>query len=382
MPFGVSGIPSPYTTLTSTKTDIYGVFAETLSVNRHPLFMRLDQARLNAPEFRTTTRGYVPRSTLMNDSSGIDNAVTTMVVADASIFQPEGDVIEIENEQMLVTAVNYGTNTLTITRAYGGTSAASHADALAVYRISNTRRGNEVDVDPVSASPTILTQYGQTIQIPYAIGGVQEAYTNLALPPGVTSALGLERAQAMMKFGDDLETALLYGRGVALGSTTARPQMIGLRSLLTTNNTAGPQSAASYKPSDLARDLTQKCLEGGGAPDVILAASNFQVGLQTWGVPLTRLPAGATQFGVSIDIWSAPFMNDMTWIYHPLLRAGTIIALTSREVNLMVTRQVFDKPRGSRGDAYEGDIIGTYSLRVDNEAHHAYVSGVTGFAAQ
>jgi hypothetical protein len=45
-------------------------------------------------------------------------------------------------------------------------------------------------------------------------------------------------------------------------------------------------------------------------------------------------------------------------------------------------REVFDKPRGSRGDAIEGDIIGEGSVVVNNEAHHAWVQGVTGFAKQ
>ena len=38
-------------------------------------------------------------------------------------------VIQIDTEQMLVTAVNLDTNTLTVTRGYNGTPAATHLQA-------------------------------------------------------------------------------------------------------------------------------------------------------------------------------------------------------------------------------------------------------------
>jgi hypothetical protein len=44
-------------------------------------------------------------------------------------------------------------------------------------------------------------------------------------------------------------------------------------------------------------------------------------------------------------------------------------------------RNLFEKPRGSRGDATEGDFIMEGAIEVDNEAHHAWVEGITAFAA-
>src|SRR6266404_2595887 len=78
-------------------------------------------------------------SDLVNDSS-FANALTDtqFVVANASRFRA-GDQIKIDSlkEVMLVTAVNTGTNTLTVTRAYGGTAAEGLFDSAALLILGN-----------------------------------------------------------------------------------------------------------------------------------------------------------------------------------------------------------------------------------------------------
>ena len=64
----------------------------------------------------------------------IDNAVTSFAVAKAQTIPfPNTYIIQIDNEQMLVTAVNTATNTLTVIREYYGTIAAGHNAAAAVH---------------------------------------------------------------------------------------------------------------------------------------------------------------------------------------------------------------------------------------------------------
>ena len=62
---------------------------------------------------------------LMNEASNI-NSSTTSVDVDSSHAIKAGRIIQIDSEQMLVTAVS--TNELTVTRAYNGSTAASHND--------------------------------------------------------------------------------------------------------------------------------------------------------------------------------------------------------------------------------------------------------------
>lgn len=67
-----------------------------------------------------------------NLNEDLDLVETGVDVVDSALFRI-GDVIRIDSEQMLVTAITPGTNTLTVTRNYNGTVAAVHANGTDVY---------------------------------------------------------------------------------------------------------------------------------------------------------------------------------------------------------------------------------------------------------
>ena len=67
-------------------------------------------------------------------SAPIDNIVTTFSVVKAPTEPYESTfLIQIDNEQMLVTGVNTGANTLTVTRGVNGSTAAGHSAKATVY---------------------------------------------------------------------------------------------------------------------------------------------------------------------------------------------------------------------------------------------------------
>jgi hypothetical protein len=357
--------------------DVFGV-AINWFVNRTPLVSRLPKLPTGSPQFLVTNDNYRPRSNPMNNGAALSSTATSVVVSDASIFDV-GDVIQIEQEYMLVTAVTGSTNTLSITRGYAGTTAAGHNDLLPVYLVSNSRTGAEINVTSVSRIPQAVTQYCQTVQHAYQVGGALQADTNYVT--GFATPLDRDRMLAMQHVMDDFESACYYGKGVPLSAGTSRPLMKGIASLIVTNNVTSPTNAAAYKPSDLVRDTLQACFNGGGNPTVLLVSTDFLSGFAVWGHAAMRLPAGSNVFGTPIDLFEAPFLSGISIIPAPLLRPGTAICLSDPEVRIRLKRPMIDKPRGSRGDAFEGDIIIEGAIEIDNEAHHAWVSGVTAYAA-
>ena len=72
---------------------------------------------------------YTASGTALNDGDDIDADDTAIVVDDGDYFRV-GDLIRLDNEIMEVTAIS--TNTLTCTRAVGGSTGASHSDDVAV----------------------------------------------------------------------------------------------------------------------------------------------------------------------------------------------------------------------------------------------------------
>jgi hypothetical protein len=357
--------------------DVFGV-AINWFVNRTPLISRLPKLPTGSPQFLVTNDNYRPRSNPMNNGGQLAAAATSLIVADASIFDL-GDVIQIEQEYCLVTATSSSTNTLTITRGYAGTPAASHNDLLPVYLVSNSRTGSELNITSVSRIPQAVTQYCQTVQHAYQVGGALQADSNYVA--GFATPLDRDRMLAMQHVMDDFESACYYGKGVPLSASTSRPLMKGISSLIQTNSTSSPTNAAAYKPSDLVRDTLQACFNGGGNPTILLVSTDFLSGFAVWGHAAMRLNAGSNVFGTPIDLFEAPFLSGISIIPAPLLRPGTAICLSDPEVRVRLKRPMIDKPRGSRGDAFEGDIIMEGAIELDNEAHHAWVTGVTAFAA-
>ncbi len=301
-------------------------------------------------------------------------------MTDATIFDV-GDVIQIEQEYMpACTATTPATNTLTITRGYAGTTAASHNDLLPVYLVSNSRTGAEVNVTSVSRIPQAVTQYCQTVQHAYQVGGALQADANYVT--GFATPLDRDRMLAMQHVMDDFESACYYGKGVPLSSST--------------------QPAADEGDPDPAPDQQRHVAhERGGLQAQRPGARHASGLLQRRRQPdraggqhrlplrLRRLgprghaadPRDPTCSAHPIDLFEAPFLSGISIIPAPLLRPGTAICLSDTEVRIRLKRPMIDKPRGSRGDAFEGDIIMEGAIEVDNEAHHAWVTGVTAFAA-
>ena len=78
-----------------------------------------------------------------NLNANLTNSQTDVLVTPTSpMYIKAGDVIVIESEAMLVASESAGT--LTVTRAYWGTTAATHATGLDVYRLKVGRATNEV----------------------------------------------------------------------------------------------------------------------------------------------------------------------------------------------------------------------------------------------
>lgn len=164
------------------------------------------------PEFKEFEDTYGASRTQLNGA--INNTVTSVIVDDASIFA-DGDVVLLvdvttgNSEQALITAVNVGTNTLTVVRGQG-TAAIAHADNSYIYRIGNANAEGSDTRTSNTTEKTVQTNYTQIFRTPYALTnteastvmytGDESKYQNTK--KGIEHALDIERA---FWFGNKLE---------------------------------------------------------------------------------------------------------------------------------------------------------------------------------
>ena len=351
-------------------------------VNRCPLVTRTPRVPVGSTKFTMHFRK--PRTRSASNSGGdVNNTGTSITLDDASPFMI-GDVLEATSgERIEITADPTSGNVVTVKRGVDGTTAAAITNGTSLILIGNSRTGGEVDQSGAGRIPVGVDQYCQTFQHAVQVAGALQASTSFVTEPGVSTPLDQFKMDALQNLMDDIESATYYGGGEA-PSSGGRPKMKGLKALIATANnvTTSPTNAGAYKPSDMVRDLLEKARLGGGDPDVILCSTNFMTGLAIWGGNAQGVEAGTTIFGTPIRVFMAPFVGNQLLIECPLLRSYTAAALTSSEVRMRVKRNEFWNPRGVRGDAIEGDFIAEMALELDNPGHHAWVQGVTAFAAQ
>jgi hypothetical protein len=360
------------------RNDIH-VVAANWYVNRCPLVTRLPRLPVNSTTFSMVNRAH--RSRIATLASAVAADDTQIGLTDASAFMV-GDVLELASgERVEVTAEpNLSTNVVSVRRGAEGTSVGTAGMGGLVYLIGNSRTGSEVDQKAIALRPVGVEQYCQTWQHPVQVGGSLQATRAYQATRGLQTPLDQNKMDALQNLMDDMEVSSYYGIGEN-PSTAARPKQKGLRNLLLTNRVLNPTNAAAYKPTDLIRDTMERCRSHGGDPDVLIVSSNFMTGLATWGHAAQRIEAGVNVFGVPIDVFEAPFLGGVSIIEAPLLRPSTAICLTSSEVRLRMKRNEFWQPRGSRGDAFEGDWVAEGAIELENESHHAWVEGISAFSA-
>jgi hypothetical protein len=374
----LQGIQNAFDNQAEIRNNIY-VVASNWFVNRCPLVTRIPRVPVGSTTFTIISRSFRPRVATLANSIAVSDTQISLV--DVSPFM-NGDVLELASGERveIIGDPNLATNTIPVRRSAEGTSAGTGAANDTVRLIGNSRTGSEINQNGVAMKPVGVTQFCQTWQHPVQVGGSLQASSAFETSPGARTPFEQNKMDALQNLMDDLEYSSYYGRGED-PAVASRPKQKGLKTLLTANLTTNPINAGAYKSTDFIRDTLQECRINGGDPDVLLVSSNFMTGLATWGQAVQRIDAGVNVFGTPIDVFEAPFLGGVSIIEAPLLKPFTAICLTSSEVRMRMKRNEFWNPRGIRGDAYEGDWIAEGAIEVDNQAHHAWVEGITAFSA-
>lgn len=391
------GILSPIDFSSETESD-FSAYLRQIFVNETPLVARLPRVRGNSETFTIISYDVRGRSYTLGANIAADNTTTLTLGTTGGGVSPllVGDVLAIGTERVEVASiVSTSANTITVRRGVEGTtpanstsSASTHSNTNAVTLIGNSRTGSEVDQEAQRAARTTVTQTHQTFQFPVQVGGKAQAVSNIRLPSGDTDIFSSEQKAKMVEMMRDEEYTSFYGIGEAPSAVGDRGKQKGLKTLITAyssgaNVTTSPTNASAYKPTDLIRDTFQKAMAGGGRPDVLFVSVDFMAGLATWGFNTIFSTDQRNAFGTPIDSLYLPLGAGTVQIIPSLqLSSGTAVALTSQEVQWSYLRPESWKPRGSRGDAFEGDWLADGCVKLINPGHHAWTQGITGFAKQ
>lgn len=312
-----------------------------------------------------------PFTDVMNDSGGIDNSTTTMTVTNGAYFR-QGDVILVESEKMLVTAVSG--NDLTVVRSWGDPAAASHADALTITILTRAMPEGATYTTGHSTTTTQPYNYTQIVSQAASVSKTELAMTRY----GVEDSLDYEVAKLFAdggragKLAQMLQRTFYYGERVQRTSSANQyGTMGGIGTFVTTNVTA--LASAALQRSDIHTKI-RAIRDAGGACDTIITGS--------WGVEkVTAMYDGyitmdqsAERGGSKITRVTTPH-GEVELVYDWMCPAGYMYFVDTAKIGWLPMRPFATTKIAEQGDFYVTDVVGEYTLVVANDKSHGIISG-------
>ena len=325
----------------------------------------------------------LPQTDTINDSTYADpTADTQFVVANASRFRP-GDQIQTggSSEVMLVTAVNTGTNTLTVVRGYGGSTATALANAQVIHILGNAAlEGDAADAARFTAR-TRKTNFTQIFSSTVEVSGSELAVRQLA----VQDELDYQKQQRLRELLRDLENCVINGRPAAAnpeGTASVRRTMRGIIGFCTTNRFA---PGVSGFPSDAA--LTEEQLNSAlrtiwensnGHIDLVVVNGQEKRSINAFVGSNRRYGAADKSFTNLVSQYESDF-GVCRVVMSRWVPTGTVLLLDSSRIDVLPLsgRSFQYKPLGATGDRDSGQVIGEYTLELRNENAHGLINGLS-----
>ncbi len=325
--------------------------------------------RLNGTKIEILEDEMPPIETTANHGGVIATDATSITVADASLFK-DGDVIKIDDELMVVSAVNTTSNTISLySRSYGGTNA-THT-TLAVISIVGQARLEGDDAD-FSAMTDITAPYNYTsiFQDALKVTGTAEKISQF----GIANEFDYQSKKKLPHLFRLIDRAIFHGIRAAGSAST--PRSFGGLGVFITDNTAAAGGAIAKVKID---DLMESIFNDGGNPDVlclnpsvardlkdILDTSSFvRVDQSVNSLGTAPIQAVVTQYGT------------LRLLMDRFCPVGTAYALDTRKVGMYTLRPFAWKELALVGDSRKGEVVGEFSLMVANDKAHGKITGIT-----
>jgi hypothetical protein len=330
------------------------------------------------PEYNWLEDELAPRWDAVNFGSGYTSGAMSIVVDNGSYFKI-GDVIKDVNtgEQMLVT--NVATNTLTVSRGWGSTSAAtvSNNDVITILSNASAEGSNAPAIK--TTKEVKKTNYIQTIRTPFGVTGTEDASEMYG-----GKDINYLQKKAGIEHKKDLERVILFGEPKE-DKTGAKPRRFtgGLNYFITTNrqNASGTLTEAEFE------EFCRTIFRYGSKKKVLLASPIVISAINSWGKGhLQTVPKDKT-YGIDVKEYLSGH-GTLLIVKHDLLEesyAGYAFAVDPEFVYLRTMKgrdtQLKTNIQDNDEDAREDEYMTDLGFELHLEKAHGVLYGVTSFSA-
>lgn len=308
-----------------------------------------------------------PRSTL---NGSITTGTTDIVIAtaDANHFGV-GDLLLVDAEYVRVTVLSTDGVTLTVTRAYGGSTAVNHTTGVVVTGVGKTLPEGS---DPEIARSVDRSQRYNLTQI-FGPEKVQTSMTeNVIRKYGLrTTEFDYQAGQRAKELYIGLESAILYGtRNDDTGNKIR--SMGGLKYYITTNIDSSTTTLTDVK----LLDQLQTIFTAGGNPDTVLVGAKQKRVISSFESTMLRTPRTDNARGEMVDTYMSDFGVVRT-LLDRWVRVSDLFVFDHNQVELDTLRPLQFEMLAKTGDSQSGQIVCEHTLVVRRELHAARFSALT-----
>lgn len=310
---------------------------------------------------------YAARNDVVNTGLASDSTTTTFSATDGSKFVI-GDVVLVDSEYMWVSAIS--TNTVTVTRNYGGTQA-THANSSVAYIVGNNRlEGAAADV-ATWTQPTTGYNYSWIEQRTIEISRTDSRLNQY----GITDVVNREIDKKMDELMMLLCLQAYHGQRKAGTGTTPRAAG-GLDTFITTNPNALSNTPALIQKH--IEDEVQDCWNFGGNPRLILCGAWAKRKIADFYRGYVRTERSETMGGISIDKIVTPLGIELDVVVDRHCPTNKLYLLDPDYVGYMPIDEFFYEELGKTKDTADGgfgQVVGEYGIVVAYEKAHSIISG-------
>lgn len=272
-------------------------------------------------------------------------------------------------EYLQITATS--TNTITVDRAFGGSSIATIAAGDSLFMIGpSALEGADVNAD-ISRPRARQSNYCQIFKKDIIVSGTNQATVQLG---NVADEYAHQKEMRIRESIRDLEKTVIQGKlsGNTLGSSSAYRTMRGLWDSLTTNST----SLGSLTPTHLNSLIAGPWQQGAGDLDIIIASANWKGIIDSWNTNRQRVMNSDVRYQDLVTTFESTF-GTLRVILGRWMPASSLMVISSERVKVMPLRgrSFQHKAVAPTGDAEKGMVIGEYTLEVKNQEGMAKAYG-------
>lgn len=321
-----------------------------------------------------------PAHTTTLGAAFADTVGTALNLAAGIADLVEGQIILVDSEQMLVTVVT-GANTATVSRGWGGTTAATHSNGATVTFIGSTHKEGADAPSAIYTYPTMPFNYVQEFTKTIQLSEIEQAINRY----GIDNAIEYETAKRARQLYIDMEKQIFYGKRV-LGTSSIPAAFGGLETFIPAANIVA--GAGGDLTAKMVMDAIQKCFDAvgmAGIPDTIVTSAKARRKLSllfsTYNSVVTYREQADNIGGVKIDKITTDF-GDLNILVSNWCPTTKLYILKKEKIALGPlngaggSKEMRREMLAKTGTSDKFMITGDYTFQMRASSMHALVDNI------